>query len=111
MEVLQELKVGPTVVQSEETPAPKPKPAIAPLGSKLEFKRVEQVFKDNAFYEFAVEDISDIKWAHSLFKSLTIPDEQRAILMALARTRMGVVPAIPFDDFVAGKGRGLSVLL
>ncbi|KAM5434085.1 hypothetical protein McanMca71_001526 [Microsporum canis] len=68
-------------------------------------------FKDNAFYEFAVEDISDIKWAHSLFKSLTIPDEQRAILMALARTRMGVVPAIPFDDFVAGKGRGLSVLL
>ncbi|KAM5500812.1 hypothetical protein McaMca56_002663 [Microsporum canis] len=74
-------------------------------------------FKDNAFCadmvidEFAVEDISDIKWAHSLFKSLTIPDEQRAILMALARTRMGVVPAIPFDDFVAGKGRGLSVLL
>ncbi|KAM5434084.1 hypothetical protein McanMca71_001525 [Microsporum canis] len=44
MEVLQELKVGPTVVQSEETPAPKPKPAIAPLGSKLEFKRVEQVW-------------------------------------------------------------------
>ncbi|KAM5493032.1 putative E2 ubiquitin-conjugating enzyme [Microsporum audouinii] len=44
MEVLQELKVGPTVVQSEETPAPKPKPAIAPLGSKLEFKRVEQVY-------------------------------------------------------------------
>ncbi|KAM5455690.1 hypothetical protein MaudCBS49596_001591 [Microsporum audouinii] len=68
-------------------------------------------FKDNAFYEFAIEDISDIKWAHSLFKGLTIPDEQRAILMALARARMGVVPAIPFDDFVAGKGRGLSVLL
>ncbi|KAF3481541.1 uncharacterized protein GIQ15_04300 [Arthroderma uncinatum] len=68
-------------------------------------------FKDNAFYEFAVEDICDIKWSRSLFKSLTIPDEQRAVLMALARTRMGVVPAIPFDDFVAGKGRGLSVLL
>ncbi|KKZ66337.1 hypothetical protein EMCG_07938 [[Emmonsia] crescens] len=31
--------------------------------------------------------------------------------MALARARMGVVPAIPFNDFVARKGGGLIVLL
>ncbi|GBF59742.1 hypothetical protein TMEN_1895 [Trichophyton mentagrophytes] len=39
-----ELKVSPTVIQSEATPEPKPKPVVAPLGSKLEFKRVEQVW-------------------------------------------------------------------
>ncbi|KKZ66336.1 hypothetical protein EMCG_07937 [[Emmonsia] crescens] len=44
MEVIQELKAGPAALQSEATPEPEPKPAVAPLGSKLEFKRVEQVY-------------------------------------------------------------------
>lgn len=61
--------------------------------------------------EFAVDDIDEIKWSSTLFGNLTIPDEQRSTLMALAKTRMGVTPTLPFDDFVAGKGRGLIVLL
>ncbi|OJD15317.1 hypothetical protein ACJ73_08988 [Blastomyces percursus] len=68
-------------------------------------------FTDNTFYEFAVDDIDEIKWSSTLFGSLTIPDEQRFTLTALTKTRMGMTPALPFDDFVAGKGRGLNVLL
>ncbi|EDN04841.1 predicted protein [Histoplasma mississippiense (nom. inval.)] len=67
-------------------------------------------FTNNAFYEFAVDDIDEIKWSSTLFGNLTIPDEQRSTLMALAKTRMGVTPTLPFDDFVAGKGRGLITL-
>lgn len=61
--------------------------------------------------EFAVADIEDIQWSSSPFDCLTIPDEQKEVIIALAETRLGLVPSVPFDDFVAGKGRGLNVLL
>lgn len=61
--------------------------------------------------EFAVADIEDITWSSSPFECLTIPDEQKEVIVALAETRLGLVPSVPFDDFVAGKGRGLNVLL
>lgn len=61
--------------------------------------------------EFAVDDIDKIQWSQTLFQDLTIPDEQRCSLMALAKTWMGLVPTLQFDDFVAGKGCGLNVLL
>ena len=61
--------------------------------------------------EFAVADINDVNWSSSPFECLTIPNEQREVIIALAETRLGLVPSIPFDDFVAGKGRGLNVLL
>lgn len=61
--------------------------------------------------EFAVADIEDIQWSSSPFDCLTIPGEQKEVIIALAEVRLGLVPSVPFDDFVAGKGRGLSVLL
>jgi hypothetical protein len=61
--------------------------------------------------EFAVADIEVIKWSSSPFACLTIPDEQKEVIIALAETRLGLMPSVPFDDFVAGKGRGLNVLL
>ena len=61
--------------------------------------------------EFAVADINDIDWSSSPFDCLTIPNEQKEVIIALAEIRLGLVPSIPFDDFVAGKGRGLNVLL
>jgi len=61
--------------------------------------------------EFAVADIEDIKWSSTPFDCLTIPDEQKEVIIALAETRLGLVPSVPFDDFVTGKGRGLNVLL
>ncbi|KAL2361270.1 hypothetical protein RJZ56_005846 [Blastomyces dermatitidis] len=68
-------------------------------------------FKNNAFYEFAVDDIHNIKWSPSLFKSLTIPDDKKHTLMTLTKTRLRIVPFLSFDDFVKGKGQGLNVLL
>jgi hypothetical protein len=61
--------------------------------------------------EFAVADIRDIEWSPSLFDHLTIPDEDKEIIIALAESRTGRVPGCTFDDFVTGKGRGLNVLL
>ena len=61
--------------------------------------------------EFAVADIEDIKWSSSPFDCLTIPDEQKEVIVALAETRLGLVPSVPFNNFVAGKGQGLNVLL
>ena len=61
--------------------------------------------------EFAVADIQDIKWSSSPFECLTIPQEEKEVIIALAETRLRLVPSVPFDDFVAGKGRGLNVLL
>lgn len=60
--------------------------------------------------EFAVADIEDIKWSSTPFDCLTIPDEQKEVIIALAETRLGLVPSVPVDDFVTGKGRGLNVL-
>ncbi|KAI1920042.1 hypothetical protein LOZ64_002014 [Ophidiomyces ophidiicola] len=68
-------------------------------------------FSDNAFYEVVVDDTRNIEWSPSLFKSLTSSDDQKLLLMALMRTQLGIVPSLPFDDFVTGKGKGLNVLL
>ena len=61
--------------------------------------------------EFVVADIEDIQWSSSPFDCLTIPNEQKEVIIALAETRLDLLPSVPFDDFVAGKGRGLNVPL
>jgi hypothetical protein len=66
--------------------------------------------------EFAVAGIEDIKWSSLPFNCLTIPDEQREAVLALAEARALVEadaesPGVAFDDFVEGKGQGLIVLL
>ncbi|KAF8847949.1 hypothetical protein BDZ45DRAFT_811180 [Acephala macrosclerotiorum] len=59
--------------------------------------------------EFAVADIEDIKWSPSPYACLSIPDEQRDVIMALVEARMD--RSVVFDDFVRGKGKGLIALL
>lgn len=61
--------------------------------------------------EFAVTAISDIEWEPSIFDALAIPDDMKDIIFSLAEARTGHLDTVPFDDFVAGKGRGLNVLL
>jgi len=61
--------------------------------------------------EFPVADIKDIEWSDAPFSCLSIPDGHRDTIMALAETHMGESESVIFDDFVAGKGRGLIVLL
>ncbi|KAL2377423.1 hypothetical protein RJZ90_006738 [Blastomyces dermatitidis] len=77
------------------------------MKEKEKFKTTTDLVPD----EFAVDDIHNIKWSPSLFKSLTIPDDKKHTLMTLTKTRLRIVPFLSFDDFVKGKGQGLNVLL
>lgn len=45
------------------------------------------------------------------FDCLTIPDEQEKAVMAPVETKTRQVPGFRFDDFVAGEGRGVNILL
>ena len=56
--------------------------------------------------EFAVADIGDIKWSLSPFDCLTIPDEDKEIIVALAVSQTARVPETMFDDFVTGRTSG-----
>ncbi|EDN03897.1 predicted protein [Histoplasma mississippiense (nom. inval.)] len=66
---------------------------------------------ENLWMEFAVADLRRVEWSSTPFENLKIPDQQKGTILALAKTRLGLVPSIPFDNFVPGKGRGLNVLL
>ena len=59
--------------------------------------------------EFAVADIKEIEWSSLPFDCLSIPEEQRDVIMALVEARSD--PSVAFDDFVAGKGKGINMLL
>ena len=67
--------------------------------------------------EFAVADITDIEWSSLPFDCLTISNEQKEVIMALAEARAksdaeaDAEADEEFDDFVEGKGQGLVVLL
>ena len=61
--------------------------------------------------EFPISDVTDIEWSSTPFSCLTLPTEQKEVIVALAETRLGMTPGVPFDDFVAGKGQGLNLLL
>lgn len=61
--------------------------------------------------EFGVADISDISWNSLLFQRLAIPSKQKKLIQALAASHMSRDNRCPFDDFVAGKGHGLIMLL
>ncbi|EEH19032.2 hypothetical protein PABG_01351 [Paracoccidioides brasiliensis Pb03] len=50
-------------------------------------------FSENMWMEFAVADLDQAQWSSATFENLRIPS---------------LVPSIPFDDFVTGKGRGLN---
>jgi hypothetical protein len=60
--------------------------------------------------EFAVSDIRDIEWNSEPFERLTIPDQKKQLIRAVAVSRVSR-ESHSFDDFVRGKGQGLVVLL
>src|SRR5450432_1775086 len=66
---------------------------------------------DRFIAEFSVADIKEIEWSESLLSCLSIPNNRRDIIMALAESHIGEAESVQFDDFVAGKGQGLTLLL
>lgn len=61
--------------------------------------------------EFPVADIKDIEWSSEAYDCLTIPKQDKDMLMALAESRGPGASTARFDDFVTGKGKGLNILL
>jgi hypothetical protein len=61
--------------------------------------------------EFAVADIKDIKWSSLPFKSLTISNDQRAVIMTPAEAHIDQASEFSFNNVIEGKGQGLIVLL
>ncbi|KAJ5414888.1 hypothetical protein N7509_000222 [Penicillium cosmopolitanum] len=68
-------------------------------------------FKEKMFLECAVSALSDIDWSPGSFDCLQIPSDTKTMLLSLAKTRLGLIPTVPFDDVIDGKGQGLNVLL
>lgn len=61
--------------------------------------------------ECAVSAIVDVDWSPESFDCLRIPSETKTILLSLAKTRLGMIPTVPFDDVIDGKGQGFNILL
>ncbi|CAI7582860.1 unnamed protein product [Penicillium manginii] len=68
-------------------------------------------FKEKIFLECAVSALRDIDWLPGSFDCLQIPSDTKTMLLSLAKTRLGLIPTVPFDDVIDGKGQGLNVLL
>lgn len=79
--------------------------------SKLDDTYDRALYPDLTLVEFAVSDLHDMQWSPESFDCLKIPEGSKKLLLSLAKTRLGRTPMVPFDDFVAGKGRGLNILL
>lgn len=61
--------------------------------------------------ECAVSALRDVDWSLESFNCLKIPSETKTLLLPLAKTRLGLIPTVPFDDVIDGKGQGLNILL
>ncbi|KAJ6035289.1 uncharacterized protein N7446_010049 [Penicillium canescens] len=68
-------------------------------------------FKEKMFLECAVSALGDVDWSPGSFDCLQIPSETKTLLLSMARTRLGLIPTVPFDDVIDGKGQGLNILL
>ncbi|KAJ5267372.1 ATPase AAA-type core [Penicillium angulare] len=68
-------------------------------------------FKEKMFLECAVSALGDVNWSPESFDCLQIPPENKTLLLSMAKTRLGLIPTVPFDDLIDGKGQGLNILL
>ncbi|KAL2812908.1 P-loop containing nucleoside triphosphate hydrolase protein [Aspergillus cavernicola] len=68
-------------------------------------------FKEKMFLECAVSTLGNVDWSPESFDCLQIPSETKTLLLSMAKTRLGLIPTVPFDDVIDGKGQGLSILL
>ncbi|KAJ5277642.1 hypothetical protein N7524_003795 [Penicillium chrysogenum] len=71
----------------------------------------EKIFKEKMFLECAVSALRDVDWSPESFDCLQIASETKTLLLSLAKTRLGLIPTVPFDDVIDGKGQGLNMLL
>ncbi|KAF2103624.1 ATPase [Rhizodiscina lignyota] len=65
--------------------------------------------KTKKWLDFFVPLVSDIKWNNNAFDSLVLPDDQKDMVLAFSESQ--VLNRAAFDDVIAGKGRGIIMLL
>jgi len=58
---------------------------------------------------FYVDQVEDIKFAENAFSSLVLPTEQKSLIRAFVESQVKFKE--DFDDIIAGKGRGMIMLL
>jgi adenylate kinase family enzyme len=59
--------------------------------------------------EFFIDPICEIKWNKQAFDSLVLPEDQKEMVLAFSESQVQNRNA--FDDVIAGKGRGIIMLL
>lgn len=64
---------------------------------------------DKRWCAFNLDYLHDVLYNAKAFDKLLLPDEQKETLLALAKTHTD--EKFQYDDFIAGKGRGLIILL
>lgn len=64
---------------------------------------------DKRWCAFNLDYLRDVYFNAEAFDRLLLPDEQKETLLALAKTHTD--EKFQYDDFIAGKGRGLIILL
>ncbi|RPB19365.1 hypothetical protein L211DRAFT_638185 [Terfezia boudieri ATCC MYA-4762] len=70
-------------------------------------------FSDKLWVELSVSHISDIEWNTGAFDSLVLPESQKRIVRALveSHSKQSTKKGSGFDDFIKGKGKGISEFL
>ena len=61
--------------------------------------------------EFSVDKITDIVWQDQAFANLVLPPAHKEMIHALVESHRGAEDKEGFDDFIAGKGKGLIINL
>ncbi|KAK3060188.1 hypothetical protein LTS18_009123, partial [Coniosporium uncinatum] len=89
------------------------KPAVAPLTDeqKLLCTPLMRGFslKNKKWLNFFVSAVRDIVWNDQAFEKLVLPNNQKELILSFAESQNK--PENTFDDVIAGKGKGIIVLL
>ncbi|KAH8723302.1 P-loop containing nucleoside triphosphate hydrolase protein, partial [Phaeosphaeriaceae sp. PMI808] len=64
---------------------------------------------EKAWGGFAVSQITEVQWDHSIWDSLVLPDIHKRLVRTMVKSY--IAHSENFDDFVRGKGKGLVGLL
>lgn len=58
-----------------------------------------------------MESIKEITFSNAPFDMLTVPEAKKKVIKSLAESRVSTRYEGRFDDIIAGKGRGVIILL
>lgn len=65
--------------------------------------------KTKKWLDFFVSLVSEIKWNENAFESLVLPEDEKETVLSFSESQ--VLNRNAFDDVIAGKGRGIIMLL